>query len=113
VRLRAAQQILDRALGKANQPIDVATVHHDIELGSAREKLAEKLEAIRGNRARGEERRGVDLSDVLRVAVKQGIITPDQLEEPEKPAPPIRHKLGLSLGDVADFAENLTRGEVD
>jgi len=50
VRLRAAQQVLDRALGKASQPIDVATVRHDIELRNAREELERRLKVIRTRR---------------------------------------------------------------
>jgi hypothetical protein len=84
VRLRAAQQILDRALGKAGPPVDVATVQHDVVLQTAREELARKLAAIAerrgGDRGAIQHKRGVKIVDVAKVAIECGMIT-DNLDE--------------------------------
>lgn len=53
VRLRAAQQILERALGKANLPIEIATLDHERALAEGRETLARRLEEIREPRVAG------------------------------------------------------------
>jgi sugar phosphate isomerase/epimerase len=74
VRLRTAQQILDRALGKANVPIEIATVHHDRELVEARETLARRLEEIRERREPSQQRRRVALRDVIKVAREAGLL---------------------------------------
>jgi hypothetical protein len=84
VRLRAAQQILDRALGKAGPPVDVAAVQQDVALQNARDELDRKLAAIKerrnGDSGAIQHKHGVKIVDVAKLAIECGMLT-DKLDQ--------------------------------